>query len=71
VLTVKFKRFAGSRWGQGRWVRALPVLSPVLTLLLGVWMCHEALKQRPANELSWRRGSEQVAGQPHGLAPRL
>jgi len=46
VLTVKFKRFAGSRWGEGRWVRLLPVLSPVLTLLLGIWMCHAALGQR-------------------------
>ncbi len=46
VLTVKFKRFASSRWSEGRLVRLLPVLSPVLTLLLGLWMCHEALSQR-------------------------
>jgi ABC-type nickel/cobalt efflux system permease component RcnA len=44
VLVVKFKRFADSRWGGGRFVKMLPILAAALTLLLGLWMCREALR---------------------------
>jgi ABC-type nickel/cobalt efflux system permease component RcnA len=44
VMVVKFKRFAHSRWGQGRWVKTLPIVAAALTLLLGLWMCREALR---------------------------
>ncbi len=46
VMVVKFKRFAGSRWGEGRVVRSLPIVSALLTLGLGLWMCHDAQRQR-------------------------
>jgi ABC-type nickel/cobalt efflux system permease component RcnA len=46
VLVVKFKRFATSRWGEGQLVRALPVLSALATLALGIWMCHYAVRSR-------------------------
>jgi ABC-type nickel/cobalt efflux system permease component RcnA len=46
VLVVKFKHFAGSRWGQGWFVKLLPMVSALLTLALGLWMCHEALHMR-------------------------
>jgi ABC-type nickel/cobalt efflux system permease component RcnA len=40
VLVVKFKQYASS--GEGRWTRVLPIVSALLTLALGLWMCHEA-----------------------------
>ena len=44
VMVVKFKQFAGSKWGEGSAVKALPIISALLTLALGLWMCHEALQ---------------------------
>jgi ABC-type nickel/cobalt efflux system permease component RcnA len=44
ILVVKFKRFADSRWGRGRFIKALPLLAAGVTLLLGIWMCREALR---------------------------
>jgi ABC-type nickel/cobalt efflux system permease component RcnA len=40
VLVVRVKGFAGSRWGQSRWFRALPVISAVLVTALGLWLCY-------------------------------
>jgi ABC-type nickel/cobalt efflux system permease component RcnA len=48
VVVVKFKKLAASRFGAGRLARWLPLASAVATLLLGLWMCHEALRQRDA-----------------------
>ena len=45
IAVVKFKRFTGSRWGSGRFVTALPIVSALATLALGVWMCQAALRQ--------------------------
>jgi ABC-type nickel/cobalt efflux system permease component RcnA len=47
ILVVKFRRFADSKWGNGRFVRALPLLSALATLALGIWMCLDVVKQRP------------------------
>ncbi len=47
IMVVKFKRFATSRWGEGRLVKALPILGALITLGLGLWMCWDALNQRP------------------------
>ena len=44
ILVVKFKRFANSRWGRGRFIKALPLVAALATLLLGLWMCREALR---------------------------
>jgi ABC-type nickel/cobalt efflux system permease component RcnA len=46
ILVVKLKRFATSRWGEGRIVKALPIISAVIMLLIGLWMCQHALQQR-------------------------
>jgi ABC-type nickel/cobalt efflux system permease component RcnA len=43
VLVVHARGFAQSRWGEGRLVRALPVLSALVVTALGVWLCHESL----------------------------
>jgi ABC-type nickel/cobalt efflux system permease component RcnA len=52
VLVVKFRRFATSRWGEGRIVKSLPIVSAVAMLLLGLWMCQQALRQRDRLEPS-------------------
>jgi ABC-type nickel/cobalt efflux system permease component RcnA len=43
LLVVTSKRFAGSRFGESRLFRALPLLSALLITCLGLWLCFEAL----------------------------
>jgi nickel/cobalt transporter (NicO) family protein len=43
IMVVKFRRFAGSRWGEGRLVRALPIVSALLVTVMGFWLCYEAV----------------------------
>jgi nickel/cobalt exporter len=43
ILVVKFRQFAGSRWGESLWVRALPVVSALLVTALGFWLCVDSL----------------------------
>lgn len=42
ILVVKLKGFGASRWGKGRFVKALPVISAVLITLLGAWLILDA-----------------------------
>jgi nickel/cobalt exporter len=44
VLVVKFRHFAGSRWGEGRLVRALPIVSAIMVTVMGFWLCYEAVQ---------------------------
>jgi ABC-type nickel/cobalt efflux system permease component RcnA len=39
ILVVKAKTIAEGRWGESRFFRALPVLSAVVVMGLGVWLC--------------------------------
>jgi ABC-type nickel/cobalt efflux system permease component RcnA len=50
ILVVRARGFATSRWGEGRIVRALPVLSALAVTLLGFWLCYEAVRTRPSQE---------------------
>ena len=43
ILVVKFRNFAGSHWGEGRLVRALPIVSAILVTVMGFWLCYEAV----------------------------
>lgn len=43
VLVVQVPRFARSRWGSGKIVRALPILSALVVTLMGVWLCYEGV----------------------------
>jgi ABC-type nickel/cobalt efflux system permease component RcnA len=43
ILVVKARGFAGSRWGESRWFRALPVVSAVVITCLGLWLCYNSL----------------------------
>lgn len=42
VLVVKVKGFGSSRFGDGRLVRALPILSALAVTVLGIWLCVDA-----------------------------
>jgi ABC-type nickel/cobalt efflux system permease component RcnA len=39
VGVVYIKGFSESRWGQGKFVRALPLISAVAIFAVGLWMC--------------------------------
>jgi ABC-type nickel/cobalt efflux system permease component RcnA len=43
VLVVQVPRFAQSRLGYGKVVRALPIVSAVVVTLMGVWLCYEGV----------------------------
>jgi ABC-type nickel/cobalt efflux system permease component RcnA len=43
VLVVHVRGFATSRWGEGRFVRALPIVSAVAVTVLGFWLCYDAV----------------------------
>ena len=46
ILVVRVKGFAGSRFGDSRFFRALPVISAVLVTGLGLWLCYESVHPR-------------------------
>jgi ABC-type nickel/cobalt efflux system permease component RcnA len=41
VLVVQVPRFVQSRGGDGRLVRALPTVSAMAVILVGLWLCYE------------------------------
>jgi ABC-type nickel/cobalt efflux system permease component RcnA len=43
IAVVKLKGFGASRWGKGRLIRALPIISAIVIIGLGGWLCWEAL----------------------------
>ena len=43
IAVVKFRGILGDRWGEGRLVRALPILSAIVVTLMGFWICYEAV----------------------------
>jgi ABC-type nickel/cobalt efflux system permease component RcnA len=47
VGVVYFKGFASSRFGDGRVIRALPLVSAVLVTALGLWLCYDSVHPRP------------------------
>ncbi len=43
ILVVKVRGFAESRLGSGTWIKRLPLLSAIAIILLGFWLCREAI----------------------------
>jgi ABC-type nickel/cobalt efflux system permease component RcnA len=43
IGVVYFKGFASSRWGQGRIVQVLPLISAMIVTGLGIWLCYDSL----------------------------
>ncbi len=44
IVVVQVRNLAGSHWGEGRFLRSLPVCSAILVTLLGVWLCYESIQ---------------------------
>lgn len=44
VLVVQVPRFARSRWGEGRLLRALPILSALFITAMGLWLCYDGTR---------------------------
>ena len=47
IGVVYLKGFASSRWGTGRLVRALPLVSASLVMVLGLWLCYDSVHPEP------------------------
>lgn len=47
IVVVRVQGFAGSRWGESRLFRALPVLTALILTGLGLWLCYDSLHGRP------------------------
>jgi ABC-type nickel/cobalt efflux system permease component RcnA len=47
IGVVYFKGFATSHWGQGWFVRALPLTSAILVTGMGLWLCYDSLHASP------------------------
>jgi len=43
IMVVKVRAFAGSRWGGGRLVRALPIVSAAFVTAIGFWLCYASV----------------------------
>ena len=46
ILVVQMKGFAASRWGVSRWVKSLPLVSAVLVIVLGMFLCYRSVHSR-------------------------
>jgi ABC-type nickel/cobalt efflux system permease component RcnA len=43
IAVVYIKGFSESRWGQGKVIRALPLVSAAVILGMGLWMCYRSV----------------------------
>ena len=43
IAVVKFRNLLGDHWGDGKLMRALPIISAVVVTLMGFWICYEAV----------------------------
>jgi ABC-type nickel/cobalt efflux system permease component RcnA len=43
IAVVYAKGFAGSRWGESRLFKALPIISAAIVFVLGLWLCYDSL----------------------------
>jgi nickel/cobalt exporter len=44
IFVVQVPRFAESRFGSGRLLRALPIVSAIVVTLMGLWLCFETVR---------------------------
>ena len=43
ILVVQVKGFATSRWGVSRWSKFLPLVSALLVIILGIFLCYRSM----------------------------
>jgi nickel/cobalt transporter (NicO) family protein len=44
VAVVYAQRFGAGRWHERRWFKALPIISAVLVMAIGLWLCADSLR---------------------------
>jgi ABC-type nickel/cobalt efflux system permease component RcnA len=44
ILVVRMPKFARSRLGEGRFVHALPIVSALVIVAMGLWLCYQGVK---------------------------
>jgi nickel/cobalt transporter (NicO) family protein len=44
ILVVRMPKFARSRLGEGRFVHALPIVSALVIVAMGFWLCYQGVK---------------------------
>ncbi len=44
IFVVQVPRFVEARFGSGRMLRALPIVSAILVTLMGLWLCYEGTR---------------------------
>jgi nickel/cobalt exporter len=44
ILVVQVKGFAGSRWGESRLFRSLPLVSAAVVTVMGLWLCYHSVQ---------------------------
>lgn len=46
ILVVQVPRFVEARYGSGKLLRALPIVSAILVTLMGLWLCYDVVHGR-------------------------
>jgi ABC-type nickel/cobalt efflux system permease component RcnA len=44
LIVVKIAKAGRSRFAESRWVQALPIISAVLIMVIGIWLCRDSLR---------------------------
>ena len=65
IMVVQFRNFASSKWGEGRIVRLLPLLSAVVVTCMGLYLCYTSVPR------DMRVGKEKMTITPEQLAGYL
>jgi ABC-type nickel/cobalt efflux system permease component RcnA len=47
IGVVYFKGFVFSRWGEGRLIKSLPLVSAATVMVMGLWLCYESMQTAP------------------------
>lgn len=44
IVVVQFKKLADSKFGEGPIVKALPIISAIVIIGMGGWLCYDAVQ---------------------------
>jgi len=70
ILVVRAKSLAGSRWGDSRLFRSLPVISAALVTCIGLWLCYDSVHASGSSTVNNAPSSISDSGLPSSLGER-
>jgi ABC-type nickel/cobalt efflux system permease component RcnA len=70
MVVVLLKGSASARWGEGRLIRSLPLISAAVVTGLGLWLCYDTV-QKHAARTAVARESQATAAAPLARGSRL